>query len=717
MQYFYGFDEHQNCTAIHMKNLVVRNDGNFTWKGRIHEELIPIMTTNVSSTTDVAVYHRATGERVSNSSARNYRVAVEEYKERSVDPRVVFNLANACVGTGRNEEAIKYYLEYLDKSGWDEEKYIAICRAAFCLYELGHLDEAMTMFFRAVKLRPKYADAFRGLGVCSMKKGDLDSAEEYMLSMLSKQKPDSMLVWNPFEYEMVPYFDLAQIYANAHKVDKAIEACEIFIEKSHGHEKGVAFLAELRRVKADLDVIDGFVEIADRLEKDENLDGVKHILAAVPKEFRSEPRLVALRHRMNPKTTSSGKDVVIYCGKSWEEWGPESLKSGIGGSEEAVIRLAREWSDKGWNVTVYNNCGAETIQDTDNVSYRPFWEFNPKDKQDVFISWRDPLVFDYEINAPVRLLDLHDVPNLLDYTSKRIKNITKIMVKTMFHRNLLPTIPNKKIAVVGHGVDPTEFEGNVPRAQHSVVYTSSYDRGLENLLDIWPDVVAEIPDARLNIAYGWNLFDKIRANDKSMMEWKEKMLGKMAHPSINELGRLSHQDVATLMRSSDIFAYPCHFAEIFCIAAAKAQMAGAIPVVTTSDSCLRETVGIGLQVSGTLDKAKQLEPGASTPEQVLAKYKDELIKFLKDDKLRDDVREQAIKYARETFSWPKVADRWIEEFNNASKTMSEEIKTEEVVAQEEVVEAPVEATQEGETTAQEVQGDEVVPAENPEATA
>ncbi|MDP0779210.1 glycosyltransferase, partial [Klebsiella pneumoniae] len=77
----------------------------------------------------------------------------------------------------------------------------------------------------------------------------------------------------------------------------------------------------------------------------------------------------------------------------------------------------------------------------------------------------------------------------------------------------------------------------------------------------------------------------------------------------------------------------------------------------------------------------------------------ELIKFLKDDKLRDDVREQAIKYARETFSWPKVADRWIEEFNNASKTMSEEIKTEEVVAQEEVVEAPVEATQEGETTA------------------
>ncbi len=689
MQYFYGFDEHGNCTALHLKNRVVRNDGNFTWKGRIHEDLIPTMTTGVSSTTDVAVYHRATGERISKSSERNLRVALEEYKDKPLDARAVFNVANSYVGMGKNEQAIKFYLEYLEKSGWEEEKYIALCRAAFCLYELGHLDEAMNMFLRAVKLRPKYADAFRGLAICSMRKGDLDSAEEYLLSMLSKEKPDSMLVWNPFEYEIVPYFDLAQVYANGRKIEKAIEACETFVEKSKGHEKGVKFLEELKKLKSDFDFIDGLVKAAERLEADGSKDGVVHILAAVPKEFRADPRLVAMRHRMNPKNESSGRDVVIYCGKAWEEWGPDSLSKGIGGSEEAVIRLAREWSAKGWNVTVYNNCGTEEIIDVEAsgglVIYRPFWEFNPKDKQDVFISWRDPLVFDYDINASVKLLDLHDVPNLLDYTSKRIKNIDRIMVKTMFHRNLLPTIPNGKISVVGHGVDASEFDGSVPRAHHQVVYTSSYDRGLEHLLDIWPEVVKEVPDARLLIAYGWDLFDRIRGGDKEKVAWKEKMLEKMAHPSINELGRLSHKDVATLMKSSDVFAYPCHFAEIFCIAAAKAQMAGAIPVVTTSDSCLRETVGIGLQISGTLDESKQLEPGAATPDEVLEKYKTELIKFLKDDKLRADVRETAMRYARETFSWQKVAGKWIEEFNekapkpSESKHMEDEVKTEETV--------------------------------------
>lgn len=661
MQYFYGFDEFENCTALHLKNRVVRNDGNFTWKGRIHEDLVPIMTTSVFSSTEVAVYHRSTGERVHASSERNLRIALSEYEEKAIDPRVVFNVANSYVGLGRHEEAIKFYLEYLEKSGWDEEKYIAICRIGMSLYELGQFDEAMNMFLRAVKLRPKYADAFRGLAICSMRKGDMDSAEEYLLSMLSKGKPDSMLVWNPFEYEIVPYFDLAQVYAASRKVDKAIEACEAFVEKSGGHEKGKKLLEDLKLVKADMDFIDGFVKAGERLEKAEVKDNLNNLLLAVPKEFRSEPRITALKHRNFIRSVSSGQDISIYCGKAWEEWDATSLDKGIGGSEEAVIRLARLWQKSGYNVTVYNNCGTEEKK-FDGVRYLPFWEFNPKDKTDVFISWRDPLVFDYPINAGVKLLDLHDVPNLYDYTSKRVRNITKIMMKTMFHRNLLPTIPNKKVAVIGHGVDSTEFEVSVPRSMHQVVYTSSYDRGLENLLDIWPQVVKEVPDAKLKIAYGWDLFDKIRANDKRLQAWKKDMIDKMAHPSIDELGRLSHKEVAKLMKQSDVFAYPCHFEEIFCIAAAKAQMAGAIPVVAVSDSCLRETVGIGIHVTGGLKRDVQRPAGSPSFEEVLAKYAHELIGFLKRDELRSNVREQAKKYALENFSWEKVAEKWEEEF-------------------------------------------------------
>ena len=47
--------------------------------------------------------------------------------------------------------------------------------------------------------------------------------------------------------------------------------------------------------------------------------------------------------------------VAIWCGRSVVgDWGPWSLQeTGIGGSEEAVVRLSRELVRVGWGVTVY----------------------------------------------------------------------------------------------------------------------------------------------------------------------------------------------------------------------------------------------------------------------------------------------------------------------------------------------------------------------------
>ena len=82
------------------------------------------------------------------------------------------------------------------------------------------------------------------------------------------------------------------------------------------------------------------------------------------------------------KTTSSGRDLVIYCDYTKFIWHPRT--GGFAGSEEAVIHLARELTRLDWDVTVYNNCGHKPLV-AEDVTYRPFWEFNPRDKQDVVI--------------------------------------------------------------------------------------------------------------------------------------------------------------------------------------------------------------------------------------------------------------------------------------------------------------------------------------------
>lgn len=135
------------------------------------------------------------------------------------------------------------------------------------------------------------------------------------------------------------------------------------------------------------------------------------------------------------------------------------------------------------------------------------------------------------------------------------------------------------------------------KKKYSVGYFSSYDRGLECLLDMWPKVVEQVPKATLDIAYGWDMFDQFYANDPEKQQWKFTMIQKLNQPGVSEHGRLSHEDLAKLMKSIQVWAYPTEFTEIHCITALKAQEAGCIPVVNVMGA-LDETVKSGIKLYG-----------------------------------------------------------------------------------------------------------------------
>lgn len=125
---------------------------------------------------------------------------------------------------------------------------------------------------------------------------------------------------------------------------------------------------------------------------------------------------------------------------------------------------------------------------------------------------------------------------------------------------------------------------------NSVGYFSSYDRGLACLLDMWPEVIKEIPEATLDIYYGWDIFDKVNAKNPELMRWRFTMTQKIkSTPNVTEHGRVSHTELAKAMKEIKVWAYPTEFTEIHCITALKAQEAGCIPV-TTGCYALEETV-------------------------------------------------------------------------------------------------------------------------------
>jgi glycosyltransferase involved in cell wall biosynthesis len=406
-------------------------------------------------------------------------------------------------------------------------------------------------------------------------------------------------------------------------------------------------------------------EKADRYEamltkyneiKDLDLLSMQTELAQLPKEFQNAPMFVNLRNKHFPKTDSSGKEIVFMCGYTEREWTPDSLKEGIGGSEEAIIHLSRNLAAAGYDVTVYNNCGHET-QVFDGVTYKPFYTWNYRDKTDTIILWRHPKLADYDINANKILLDLHDVISPHEFTEKRLKKIDHVFVKSEFHKSLFPNVPSEKFVVIQNGINYNSLQVKVKRDPMLIVNTSSPDRSLSSLIRIFSKIKEQVPEAKCKWAYGWGVYDTVHKDNPEVMEWKRRMIQEMEAAGIENLDRVSHEEVAKLYNQAHVFLYPTEFAEIDCISARKAQAGGAVPI-TTDFAALKETVRHGVKLKSPKNKDNwnapgQFDFGVSDP-KLEEKFVDAVVAelrtgYTKDREMADDMKQ---------FDWVEISKVW-----------------------------------------------------------
>lgn len=183
----------------------------------------------------------------------------------------------------------------------------------------------------------------------------------------------------------------------------------------------------------------------------------------------------------------------------------------------------------------------------------------------------------------------------------------------------------------------------------NLFYGSSYDRGLQHLLNMWPDIIKEVPEVQLHIAYGWDLFDKAYSNNPERMAWKDRISQQMKQPGITHYGRVSKGKLEKIRKECGIWVYPTHFTEINCITALEAQAAGLVPVVINL-AALKETVKSGIKIDGDI-----YDP------EIKETYKKELISLLKDkdrwSKLSSEAKQSVTHY-----NWENIAKEWINVF-------------------------------------------------------
>lgn len=658
MNYLYAFDKYKNPIIVHKKTMIVKNDNCVEWSGSLHEDFKENRNINIYFLKDIERLHLTDDDRVIVAKERNVECAKQGLEDKPNDPRSYWNLAQSLHGLGKFEESNKLFDEFLKLSYSDDEKYIARLRKAENFWYLGDISKALDESRYAVGTKPNYPDAYYLLGKFYAESQQYNNAIEAYVSGLVKKPPYySIIVYNPRDYDYNPMMNLANVYFKINRADMALpllEGCAKIYPKDKRLKETIKFIKkEAKRVTESIKAIAYLKDINDE-------DKLKEEIAKLPKDIQSHPHICFLRNNKIVKKESSGKDLVIFCGYTEEIWSPETARlKGIGGSEEAVIHLAKRWQKAGYNVTVYNRCGHEELE-FDGVKYKPEWAWNFRDKQDITILWRTPKWADYDINSTKIFVDLHDVIPDGEFNEKRLAKIDKVFVKTEFHKTLFPSISQDKFVVIPNGIDSSIFEQNLERDEKLIINTSSPDRSLSGFLDIIEEVKKEIPDIQAKWAYGWGVFDSVHGENTTVMEWKAKQEKKMKELGVENLGRISHEEVAKLYLTAGVFLYPTEFAEIHCISAVKAQAGGAYPI-TTDFAALDETVQYGDKIHSEKTKDNWCE---NYQYDFSIKDKKEFIEKLiyKLKNPIDSKKEEMRKWARETYNWDLIASKWLNEF-------------------------------------------------------
>lgn len=653
--YIYAKDETGNCVAKHWRETVIRKKEGIVWNKTIHENILLGDKSKVKILRDdrLKIIHNIDDAHAQASYERNLKACVLEFQndKEKTDPRTIAYIGRMLMSKGFWDRAVLFLEQLIRTSGWDDDKYFAWIHMSQCYQQMGKTSLALNCCNEALLINTKFPDAFLQMGAVYLQIGDYDKAVDWIMPGTVRPEPDTVMVIDPSFYGYKAKINAALALLGKGDITLAMR----YYNEAKKIAPKEAYVIEKEKLFTDAFENDQYIKslafVANHTAKLDRTK-LKPLMESMPRGVFLDERASAIRNNYMPHRVWADDEIAIFCGISWEEWAPVSTFKGIGGSEEAVIYLSRELAKLGYKVTVYNQCG-DMAGTYDGVEYKNFHEFNQNDIFNILVGWRMDNI--NSVKAKKKVIWLHDVPQEGMFTPHSITNIDKIIVLSEFHKSLLPDfIPQDKIFVSANGINLPDFrETGIIRDSKRMIYTSSYDRGLQHILEAWPQVKAAVPEATLHIFYGWNTYDEMVKAGRRNNDFKVVMTQLMAQDGITEHGRVGHKQLVKEFQKSGLWVYPTHFEEISCISAMKAQACGCVPVCTDY-AALAETVKAGVILKGRCDSEEKLKD-----------FQDALIAILTDDARQDTLRQDVLSH-KDEFGWDRVAKQWHGEMFAAS---------------------------------------------------
>lgn len=650
LPYEYDHDETGACTCIQSRERLCTPWDAFQWVLPVHEIIsprVPSATIQVHHG-DLRYVHRRRHIKKDRESGRNLRILKKWYgRQGEADVRMIHYLGREYGGMGEIENAIKYLTRFVQLSGWDEEKCEACLEIVACYEVRADYENALSWGYRALKHREWFESyyaimrAYYFLAMASDDRRQWERCVHFGRMALACPPTATILFVNTVARDIDIHVYLNYACNKINDIAGALLSARTVAARFPNHVHVAPNLRRYERSIAHQEisvVLDRLVACNATSTATRDL-----ILRSLDSESPDpEGRVTA--------TGGPSLNIVFACGDAWEEWNPKTAaEKGIGGSETAVIEMAKRLAAKGHRVRVFTSCGPSARYD--GVEYSPSKEVESVGKCDVLIAWRHAQLLE-GVEAPIKFLWVHDI-FASGMTPERARLATRVLALSQWHRDFLIQhhgLPPEKVICTRNGVDLARFDQKVERNTHKLVVSSSPDRYLPALLDMWPRIRKLVPDAELHVFYGfttWESIAKQRGEQEQLKLIREirDRLVTLRKDGVHFRDRVNQEELAREYLSAGVFPYSTWFMETSCISSMEAQAAG-LRIVTSPIAALNETVG---------------PRGVLIPGDWLSKeYQDAFVEATIDalTKPGNEDREALQAYARANLSWDGVADDW-----------------------------------------------------------
>jgi tetratricopeptide (TPR) repeat protein len=580
---------------------------------------------------------------------KDLEMLYQELEENPNDPRPLYYLAQTYNLLEDYENAFKYFMERANHpvDGFLQEKIDAIFEAGRCAnFKLNKpWEECEELYNRAYVLDKRRPESIYFIGVHHYMEGNKKKAYEHFKLAFEIGYPAHV------QYSLKPTLSF-------HFLPKMLtQLCYDCQNYELGEKCAKLYLSNNDRSAEQYHVIESFYNMFVKLN--------------------------AMNNSLTIKIQDDSKNLLCFVADGgFDPWtGADIQTKGVGGSETYIIEMARYIQKNGaYKVIVFCNCLEQST--FEGVEYIPIAQFMPFAKSQVIHTC---IISRFSEYVPVAIhglvenvyLVLHDllpsgivIP--LHYKVKQLFCLTEWHVE--YVSAVFPQYADK-IVPLYYGIDIntfdsgkqitggveqpgnnirmqiTEYAGKIP---FKFIYSSYPNRGLYQLLQMWPEIVRAYPAANLHIYAdvdgNWvnNVEPTMMQNIRDLYAKYDAIPGGL---NIHKYGWVDKKTLAEAWRTAEYWFYPCTFMETFCLTAVEAAISRTL-AITNGLAALQNTVG---------DRGICIPGDAKLPKwQKTALI--ELFDIMENHERRTELIEKNYQWAK-TMSWESQSSKLVDYIN------------------------------------------------------